>query len=110
MNNVFHDLKENLTQAQKRLEKGDSEGTLALIESALAKVQSMSPDDKIFCVPEGVEQVFFPARVNRFEAIHHKPNDDNARQYVTYDAKGIEVSIQDHGRTAKVFVNDKGAK
>jgi hypothetical protein len=43
---------------------------------------------------------FDMSKVNRVEVI----DDENGRAYVNYDAHNVQLSIQDAGRTIKIFI------
>ena len=53
------------------------------------------------CGPE--EEVNFLRKVNRVEVIQHSPP-YNGRAYTNYNAKEVEIQIQDNGKTLKVFL------
>lgn len=45
------------------------------------------------------------SRVNRVEVI--AVGEANARKFITYDASHVRMDMQDHGRTLKIFYNQK---
>ncbi len=47
----------------------------------------------------------FTGKVTRFEVI-----DKDGRSYVTYDVSSIRFSLQDDGRTIKVFIENDSSK
>ena len=48
----------------------------------------------------GDEMIYYPD-ITRLEVI------DDGRELVKYDLKDVRISIQDDGRTMKIFVNKK---
>lgn len=112
MTDILASIKKNMTKAIELIDQGDSEKSRQAIKRAMGGLQSLSPDVGIICVPVGTSQIYFPDQISRCETIHHKTDAKDglvsARRYVTYNAKGIEVSIQDDGRTAKLFIKNKG--
>ena len=45
-------------------------------------------------------------KVTRVEVIdYNNPPEEGARDYVKYDIDDVELSLQDSGRTLKVFLN-----
>lgn len=58
----------------------------------------MSGEDK-----EIIDTTYLLSKVTRVEVIQHSPP-YNGRAYTNYNAKDVELSYQDEGKTLKIFI------
>jgi len=58
----------------------------------------MSGEDK-----EIIDTTYLLPKVTRVEVIQHSPP-YNGRAYTNYNAKDVELSYQDEGKTLKIFI------
>jgi len=107
MNVTLDKIKQNMALALELHQSGDYSESQEVLECAIEAIQSLSPMPGVLHIPQDITQVYLPESINRCETIHHEPDNINARKYVTHSAKGIELSIQDQGRTAKLFIGSK---
>ena len=49
------------------------------------------------------QQIIDASKINRVEVIQHS-EPYNGRAYTNYNAKDVEIQVQDNGRTLKIFL------
>lgn len=76
-------------------------GNVEAAEEQLKKAQSFFENRSYLVFNDN--EFYHPRKINRVEVIDHNL-EENARAYVTHQAQGVDVSIQDDGRTAKIFI------
>lgn len=103
MYNAKTDVLGPLDLAYEALEKGLVDEALLHLGKARMRARGVMISSNQLIAPERDGSIIFPPTVNRFEVIDHG-REESARCFVTMTATGGEVSIQDEGRTAKLFL------
>jgi hypothetical protein len=62
-------------------------------------IDMMQDDEKLGLCEETINTT----KVNRVEVIQHSPP-HNGRAYTNYNAKDVEIQLQDDGKTLKIFL------
>jgi hypothetical protein len=83
--------------ARNCIENGRNDEALVHLDMACNRLSKVM-------ISEDQSNIFFPDKVNRFEVIDHGLTNGLPRCFVTNTAKGGEISIQDSGRTVKLFL------
>lgn len=109
MYNAQTDVIGPLDLAREALEKGLNDEALMHLGIARARASRVMVSSTELLSPEFNGAIFFPEKVTRFEVIDYG-REDGARCFVTSTAKGGEISLQDDGRTAKLFINSGNGK
>lgn len=103
MYNAQTDVLGPLDLAYEAVENGNMDEALLHLGMARARASRVMASSCDLLAPELAGTIHFPSKVTRFEVIDHGRT-DGARCFVTNTAEGGEISIQDNGRTAKLFI------
>lgn len=91
------------------LENGRTDEALLHLGVARARLSHVAPTEGMLLVSDGTKEIVFPESVNHFEVIDHGRT-ENCCCFVTMTAQGGEISLQDDGKTAKLFLKSKSSK
>lgn len=85
------------------LENGRYDEALLHLNMAKARLSRVMASSTELLAPDMEGTILFPEKVTRFEVIDHGRS-DGARCFVTTTALGGQISMQDNGKTAKLYL------
>lgn len=103
MYNAQADVAGSLDLGIEALENGRYDEALLHLNMAKVRLSRVMTSSTDLLAPDREGAIHFPLKVTRFEVIDHGRT-DGARCFVTSTAEGGEISMQDNGRTAKLFL------